>query len=262
VPNQYELLRDLAEENESLDSVLGSLAPEEWSRPSSAAGWTITDAVSHLTFFDEAAVLALTDPERFTNHKEELIRAASAGTSDDLAIGRSLDDPGALLERWRRSRNDFLELAGSRADDAGRVGWYGPSMSLSSFTTARIMEVWAHGVDIRDGVGLLPSESNRLRHIIHIGVQARNFSFFVHDQHDSGDPVYVEANAPNGESWAWGDPSAADSVTGPALDLALVLTQRRHHSRTAVNIVGPTAERWIAVAQTFAGAATTTSEDR
>ena len=35
-------------------------------------------------------------------------------------------------------------------DPATRVPWYGPDMSIPSSLTARIMETWAHGLDVAD----------------------------------------------------------------------------------------------------------------
>jgi hypothetical protein len=51
-------------------------------------------------------------------------------------------------------------------------------------------------------------------------------------------------------------------VEGTALDLALLLTQRRHRSHTAVTAEGPTAEAWLAIAQAFAGPPTVTDPNR
>ena len=46
-----------------------------------------------------------------------------------------------------------------------------------------------------------------------------------------------------------------DSVTGPALDFCLVVTQRRHVADTRLEIVGDAAAEWMAIAQAFAGGA-------
>jgi uncharacterized protein (TIGR03084 family) len=135
-------------------------------------------------------------------------------------------------------------------------------MSVTSFTTARLMETWAHGQDIRDALGARPEVSARLRHVVHLGVTARPFAFAVHGQSDPGDPIRVEAIATDGSAWTWGPEDAANRVSGPAVDLALLLTQRRHRSRTAVVAEGTTAETWLAIAQAFAGPATTTAADR
>ena len=44
-------------------------------------------------------------------------------------------------------------------------------------------------------------------------------------------------------------------MTGPALDFCLLVTQRRHRDDLALDIEGPAATEWMAIAQAFAGAA-------
>ncbi|NEA24902.1 wyosine base formation domain-containing protein, partial [Actinomadura bangladeshensis] len=46
---------------------------------------------------------------------------------------------------------------------------------------------------------------------------------------------------------------ARQSVTGPALDFCHVAAQRRHRADTALVATGPDADRWLDVAQAFAG---------
>ena len=69
-------------------------------------------------------------------------------------------------------------------------------------------------------------------------------------------PVRVELTGPAGEHWSWGPDAAPDRVAGSALDFCLVVTQRRHPDDTALAVVGPHAEEWLAIAQAFAGAPT------
>ena len=59
--------------------------------------------------------------------------------------------------------------------------------------------------------------------------------------------------APDGSTWSWGPGDAADRVEADALDFCLVVTQRRHRDDTALVVTGPEAERWISIAQAFAG---------
>jgi uncharacterized protein (TIGR03084 family) len=63
----------------------------------------------------------------------------------------------------------------------------------------------------------------------------------------------VELEAPDGGRWIWGEPSATDFLRGPAVDFALLVTQRRHRNDTALNWSGEGAERWTLIAQCFAG---------
>lgn len=270
MPTITDLCRDLSDEEASLDAVLSGLVKEDWSRPTPAEGWDVQDSLSHLCFFEEAAGLAVSDRAAFEAHRGRLLAELAAGGPDtpDVALGRRLGDPGQLLARWRRAAAAYIEAvtqAAAEAEAAGtrlRIPWYGPDMSPGSFTTARIMETWAHGVDIRDALDLPLEASGRLRHVCHIGYGARAYSFAVHGVTDPGDPVRLEVDGPDGTRWAWGPEDAVDRISGTALDVALVLTQRRHRSRTAVRAEGPVAELWLSIAQAFAGPATVTAPDR
>jgi uncharacterized protein (TIGR03084 family) len=141
----------------------------------------------------------------------------------------------------------------SSLDPGERLPWYGPPMSAMSFATARLMETWAHGQDVRDTLGLAPLATERLRHVAHIGVRARPFAYATNGRDAPGGDIYVELEAPSGEVWTWGDPASPDRVSGPALDFCLVATQRRHPADSALEVQGPLAEDWIGIAQTFAG---------
>jgi uncharacterized protein (TIGR03084 family) len=266
-----DLCADLAAEHAALDAVVARVPASAWSTATPAAGWDVRDSISHLCFFDEAATLALTDPPAFETLRRQLTSAQADRVSPDVDLGRrSADGPGPgcgagpLLTRWRTSRQHTL--AAIAAAHAGapraRVPWFGPPMSLASFTTARLMETWAHGADIRTGLGVPLETTPRLRHVIHIGVSARPFAFAVHEVTDPGDPIRVEATAPDGTVWSWGPEGAKDRVSGPALELALVLTQRRHRSRTRIRVTGTTATAWLEIAQAFAGRPTITDPDR
>ena len=267
MPSLKDLLDDLTAEHESLDQVVRALAPEQWHRPTPAAGWDVADTISHLCFFDEAATLAMDDPPEFERWRDNLIVEMGTGATPDVDFGRGEGSEAELLDRWRASRERFATTAGRIAamPSPPRIVWFGPPMSLASFVTARIMETWAHGVDVREALqlGLMPdAASARLRHICHIGFGARTFTFAVHGVPDPGDPVAFEVAAPDGSVWTWGPADSDQRITGTALDVALVFTQRRHPSRTGLKASGPTAEKWLSIAQAFAGPPTITAEDR
>ena len=268
-PTITQLLDDLAAEHETLDEVVAPLPPRQWRTPTPAAGWDIADSIGHLCFFDEAATRALTDRQGFAAGRAAFMAGdgdlspgaggGAGGSFDapvrrpDEALGRSLEPP-RLLARWRQARHALLATA-ARADPAARIPWYGPSMGLASFLTARLTETWAHGQDVMDALGLPSSVSARLRHVVHLGVAARPHAFAVHRASDPGGALRVEAQAPDGATWTWGPPDAEDVVRGRAVDLALVVTQRRHPADTSLEVVGATATAWLAVAQAFAGPA-------
>ena len=269
MPTIEDLCADLAAEHASLDALVVGLDETGWSTPTPAAGWDVRDTISHLTYFDEQAALAIDDPPAFEEHKSGLIAAAAAGGEPDVAIGRGVPVV-AVLDRWRASRSALIaratRLAGESSGAAPRVVWYGPPMSLASFISARVMETWAHGADVRDAfdVPLEESVSERLRHICHLAYGARAFSFAVHGIQDPAEPVSLVVDAPGGATWTWGPPAddGSNVIAGSALDVALVFTQRRHLSRTGLKVSGPAAERWVSIAQAFAGPPTVTAESR
>ena len=68
-----------------------------------------------------------------------------------------------------------------------------------------------------------------------------------------GEPPYVRLVAPSGASWEWNHPSEANKVGGDAVEFCQVVTQGRNVADTALEVVGETATRWMAIAQCFAG---------
>jgi len=124
------------------------------------------------------------------------------------------------------------------------------------------MEYWAHGQDVADAVGKQRTPTDRLRHICHLGVRTRGFSYAVRGQTAPDTEVFVSLTGPNGDMWTWGDPAAADRVEGSALDFCLVVTQRRHPDDTDLVINGDAAREWMSIAQAFAGGPTLTDETR
>jgi len=134
-----------------------------------------------------------------------------------------------------------------------KIAWYGPPMSPTSMATARLMETWAHGMDVADALGVRRTPTDRLRHIARLGVRTRDFAFGVHGMPVPFEEFRVELTAPSGEVWTYGPEDAADRVTGPALDFCLLVTQRAHRSDLALRAAGPDADRWLDIAQAFAG---------
>jgi uncharacterized protein (TIGR03084 family) len=159
---------------------------------------------------------------------------------------------GALLAAWRAERIALADVARA-TDPSDRVPWYGPAMAARSFITARLMETWAHGQDIADALGVTRVPTTRLRHVAHIGVRARPFSYMIHSRPVPDEPVFVSLEGPDGARWEWGEP-AVNRVSGSALDFCLVVTQRRHVDDTGLTVEGAAAAEWIGIAQAFAGA--------
>ena len=247
------LLADLAAEHAALDAVVGPLDDAGWDTPTPAPGWPVRAQVSHLTYFDEQAALARLDPSAYEAGRDAALADLA---SFDTAGPYAADPAGDLLARWRAGRANLL-AAFEGADPKDRLPWYGPPMSARSFLTARLRETWAHGVDVTDALGLPPSESARLQHVAHLGVVTRGWSYAVRGAEAPAVDLHVALDAPGGDRWTWGPADADHRVTGSALDFCLVVSQRRALADTALEVTGEAAAGWMAVAQIFAGGATT-----
>jgi uncharacterized protein (TIGR03084 family) len=245
------VIDDLRAESEELDPLVAELSPEQWALPTPAPGWTVAHQIAHLAWTDRSALLAVTDADAFRALVGKALAAPDSFVDEGAEEG-ARRPPAELLAAWREGRT-ALDQALREAPPGARFPWYGPPMSAASMATARLMETWAHGLDIADALGMARTPTDRLRHVARLGVRTRDFAHTVHGLTPPAEEFRVELVAPTGELWAYGPEDAPQRVTGPALDFCLLVTQRAHRSDLALNAVGPDAGRWLDIAQAFAG---------
>ena len=249
-PDLTTVIDDLAAEEDSLADLLVPLDDASFATPTPAPGWTVLDQVAHLAEGEQLAAMALRDEAAFAEHLASLLDHLEA-TRTAMTAGAHAASPATTVARWERAR--LATIVGLRSrTGTDRILWIAGTMSSTSFASARLMETWAHGQDIADALGVRRPATTRLHHVAHLGVATRAFSF---DNRALGPPSepYVELTGPAGERWVWGDPAAAESVHGPAVDFCLVVTQRRHVDDTELEAHGDGARRWLEIAQCFAG---------
>ncbi len=245
------LVADLTAEQAALKSILAPLDDAAWSLPTPADGWDVRDQVTHLAFFDGAAARTTADPRGFAVEATRAAEDYDAYHDDAIAQGR-LTRPAQVLATWREHAAAF-RAAAAAADPGMRVSWYVTEMGLVSLVSARLMETWAHGQDIRDTLGLPPEASDRLRHVAHLGCNALRYAFLANGRPAPADPVRVDLTLPSGAPFTFGPEDAADRVTGEALDFCLAATRRRHPADLRLTAEGPVAEAWLPIVQAYAG---------
>ena len=228
------LRRDLLDEQNALDEIVDVISDDEWRRATPSPGWSVTDQIGHLTYFDASAAMAITDPEAFRVGVGELVAGATSAGMDEFTLGtfRELSTKEQLAT-WRGARGVLTAAALSLRDET-RVPWYGPSMSAKSFLGARLMETWAHGADVADALNVERSATNRLRHVAQLGFITRKWSYQVRGEELPTGDVRLELTSPAGDLWTWGRDDAEDTVKGPAEEFCLVdptTTRRRHVAR-------------------------------
>jgi uncharacterized protein (TIGR03084 family) len=246
-----QIVDDLRAESAELDALVAPLAEDRWGTPTPAAGWTIAHQIGHLLWTDRGALVSVTDSDAFAD-------VVQAAVEDPIGFVNAAADelaavpPDELLADWRATRAR-LHDALLTVDDGRKLPWFGPPMSGPSMATARLMETWAHGLDVADALGVTRPATARLRSIAHIGVRTRDFAFLINELTPPAEPFRVELRAPDGSLWAWGPEAAAQRVTGSAEDFCFLVTQRRPLRELDVTASGEDAARWLPIAQAFAG---------
>lgn len=246
-----EVLADLATESEQLETLVSELADAQWRTPTPAPGWDIATQVGHLAWTDEVATLAATDKASWDAIVLQAMQDPE-GFVDTQAIQVGRATPTELLARWQRSRA-ALTTALRHFPDGEKLPWFGPPMSPVSMATARFMETWAHSLDVRDALGSTLAATDRVRHIVFLGTRTRSFAFVTNKLAAPTEDVRVRLTLPSGEIWEDGPADAQNTVTGSAYDFALRVTQRRHRDDLDLVATGPVADRWLDIAQAFAG---------
>lgn len=254
-----QVLTDLRSEGDGLVGLVGDLDDAGWRTLTPAPGWSVAHQVAHLAWTDEVAVAAADDGPAW----ESVVLAAMAdpdGFVDHEAAAGAEQAGSDLLARFESSRG-ALGARLRRVPAGTRLPWFGPPMSATSMATARFMETWAHARDVAEALGRRLPATDSVRHVAHLGVRTRDFAFAAHGLEAPTGDVRVELTSPSGKTWTWGE-EATQSVHGSAEDFALLVTQRVHRGDTALVARGGDADRWLDVAQCFAGAPGTGRQPR
>ncbi len=249
-----EILSDLVAEEQHLDQFLQTLTERQWKTPTPAEGWNILDQVNHL-----AAVEALA-AEVIAEGADRLAREAIT-TVDDWTERHVSDARGrrhqAVIEGWRHARADVIDAL-SRLEPDERIPWLYGDMSARSFATMRLMETWAHGLDIKAAVlgrfTPLPedkleedeedplADTIRLRHVAWLAQATLPFAFAEagEDYPDAG--IRVEVMGPRYQTWRFGSEATDQVIRGKAGEWCRVAVQRQSPEETELKAIGDAAE--------------------
>lgn len=249
-----DIYSDLLAEGAEIDALLDGLDERQWQSPTPAPGWTVAQQVGHLAFVCHLAATSARDPQRFEGYAAQarggFQAAVDAALADFLAGG-----PQAARKRWREELAD--SAAGlAAADQQSTVPWLVNPLPPSVLAAAGLMEVFAHGQDIADALGVRREYTDRVGHLAWFGVHTRDFGYQAHGLVPPEEEFRFELTAPSGATvWKFGPQDAVDRVTGPAADFALLVSRRRHPADLAVRAEGARAEQWLTIAQAYRGPA-------
>jgi uncharacterized protein (TIGR03084 family) len=184
------------------------------------------------------------------------LEAVLGGDASATAFERKLVDRGrqkssADVHSWWRDGNSTLCAALRGVDTGQKLPWGPNMMSAASFTTARIMETWAHGLDCLDALGVAPVDTDRLRHIAHLGLRGLPYAFMINGAEAPGS-VRLELTSPSGDVWRLGPDDAPTTISGTASDWCRVATHRdRRDERERLRGLGPDADDVLRYVQAY-----------
>lgn len=248
-----EITNDFVAEQSTLDALLDSLTENEWMLPlPGCEPWNVRDAVLHIAFFDYAANMLA------TGKASDLVTLADAEAGQDKHWRPTAFyhlNGAQTLQFWREERTRLAAMFFEK-DPKDRINWApGMPMSARSLCSARLMELWAHSVDIYDALGKDIPVKDRIDSTLFLSWQARPFAYKINGFDMPNTSLYLELNLPSGKTWCKGEPNASDTIKGSAKDWALVAIRRRNVKDTGLIIKGQEAARYASIVQTYAGEA-------
>ncbi len=259
-----EILSDLVAEQQHLDQFLQTLRDRQWETPTPAQGWTIQDTVSHLAYTEAFAAEVLEQGE--DRLIAENITATDAWTQIGVEQGRGRRHQ-EIIEWWRFGRADVVDAL-SRMLGSERIPWLYGNMSARSFASIRLMETWAHGLDVKSAIlgRITPLEeppeddedyedpladTTRLRHIASLGQRSLPFAFHEAGEQFPEQGIRVEVMGPLYAAWRFGPEDTDQVIKGMAGDWCRLVVQRQSADETGLKPVGESAEKALLIARAY-----------
>jgi len=239
---------ELAAEQSDLATILRTLDAAEWSAPTPAVPWDVRDQVTHLAYFDQVAVDTATGGPHQINEEAQRY-GFDRYTESVRQLGLPMG-PGDMLRWYETNAARLQAMFLAKVDPKERVPW-GLGMSVRTLVTARLMEHWAHGLDVRAALGAPVVPTPRLRSIAWLITQAFPYAFSVAEVEMPARTLRVELTCGD-EVWAFGPENAEDEITGDALEFCKVGVQRlKRDEAHTLKARGPLADLALQHARAF-----------
>ena len=242
---------DFKAECDTLHAVLQGRDDADFERPTQFKDWTVDDVIAHLHMWNHAVNLSVTDETAFDAFVQAFQDAGRRHFPYTHEWSGGLKGQ-ALLAAWYGLCADMEPLWRDLDPDL-RVKWVGPPMTVRMSMIARQMETWSHGQEVFDVFGVARQDEDRIRNIAELGVRTFGYTFTNRGIERPAVKPFVRLTAPSGAEWTWNEESDTDYVAGPATDFCQVVTQTRNIADVGLEVCGDAANRWMAIAQCFAG---------
>ena len=237
---------DLEAEQDRLEGILSGLDDGQWTAPSGADGWTVSDVVLHLAQSEEAVVASATG----ASAGRWPASGAPVDAVADQLVQAERAQPGPVFERWRTARRGAV--AALRAADADQpLPWVVGTIKPATLATTRLAEHWAHGLDITGPLGIAFPDTDRLRNIAWLAHRTLPYAFALAGA--GPQDVRCDLTAPDGvTSWEFGPDGAGSAISGPAGDFCRVAAQRMTPEQSGLTATGPHGPAALRLLRTYA----------
>lgn len=254
-----EVIADLRAETAQLDSVLAGLDEQGWRTETPAVGWDVRDTIGHLADTDDVMFDSITGGARNLVTDAQVAVGGTPSPNDVDAftawqISKVREKSWQDVYAWWKSSTARLHSTIAGLDVNERYPWGPNRISPLSLGSARLMETWAHSLDVHDAAGVAYEDTDRLRHIAHLGLRALPYAFML-ESLDAPGPVRLELTAPSGDAWTFGPPGQTGAPTvirGTAGDWCRIVARRdRDGSAGRLEGSGPDAANAIEHGRAF-----------
>ncbi len=244
-----EILADLVAEQQALDQMLQRIPDREWRKKTPSKRWTVLDTISHLAATEEIARDVLSG-DTTSLERARAFEDIDASNEAGVALGRTRR-PQEVIEWWRHNRAAVVEaMSRMRPDD--RVPWLVTELSVKTLATTRLMETWAHGLDVQVALDKPAEDTARLRHVAWLGWATLPYAFAAAGE-DYPAAIRVELVGPGYARWVFGPEDADQIVRGAASDWCRVVVRRLDAARAGnLTAIGTVAETALRVARAYA----------
>lgn len=257
--DHVQVANDWRDECETLNAVLEALDGDAWHKETPAVGWDTRDTVGHLADTNDLMYASITGEGRdlFTEAQaaaregSELAsdEAVDAFTAWQMTKVRKMSGPEAY-DWWKDTTKRLYDLLVS-LDPKGRYRWGPNTISPMSLGSARLMETWAHSLDVHAAAGVPYTDTDRIHHVAFLGWRAIPYAFGLVGL-DAPAPVRLELDGPSGARWTFGADDAPNVIRGTASDWARVVARRdRDGAAGRLEAVGPDAAAVIENGRAF-----------
>jgi uncharacterized protein (TIGR03084 family) len=238
-----DILSDLVAEQQFLDQSLQRIPIKIWDMVTPSKPWTVRDTISHLADYEELGADSIAGGDRIKTWQNA--SDLDALRNEAIKKGRAMR-PQDVIEWWRGGRAKVVEpLSHMKAES--RIEWIAGDMSARTFATYRLMETWAHGLDIYATLGLEVEDTPRIRHICWLGWKTLPYAFKEAGQ--DYEPVRVEVIGPGYAKWVYGPDDTDQLIKGSASDWARIAVKRVKPKDTRLKLSGEYAEKAVQVAK-------------